>query len=50
LANGGAKTISQIDPATNDVVASIPTQYYPYYVAFGRGFLWVSLGREPFRL
>jgi len=48
VANGGGKTISEIDPATNQVVDSIATHYYPYYVAYGRGFLWVSLGREPF--
>jgi YVTN family beta-propeller protein len=47
VANGGERTISEIDPRTNEVVNTIPTQYYPTSVAYGHGFLWASLRPDP---
>jgi YVTN family beta-propeller protein len=47
VANGGERTISEIDPRTNEVVSTIPTQFYPRSVAYGHSFLWVSLGSDP---
>lgn len=49
VANGGERTISEIDPRTNQVVDTIPTRYYPHSLAYGHGFLWVSLNPEPFK-
>jgi streptogramin lyase len=48
VANGGEKTISEINPRTNDVVSAIDTRYYPTSLAYGHGFLWVSVHPEPF--
>jgi DNA-binding SARP family transcriptional activator/DNA-binding beta-propeller fold protein YncE len=48
VANGGEKTISEIDPRTNDVVSTIDTRHYARSLAYGHGFLWVSLHPEPF--
>jgi YVTN family beta-propeller protein len=48
VANGGEMTISEIDPRTNQVVSTIDTRYYPTSLAYGHGFLWVSLHPEPF--
>jgi YVTN family beta-propeller protein len=48
VANGGERTISRIDPQTNQVVDTIPTRYYPESVAYGHGFLRVSLRDRPF--
>ena len=48
VANGGEKTISQIDPRTNEVVRKIATPYYALGLAYGHGHLWVSLGSKPF--
>ena len=47
VANGGERTISEIDPRTNEVVSTIPTRYYPTSIAYGHGFLWASLGSDP---
>ena len=46
--NSIGRTISMIDPQTNQVVDTIPTRYYPESVAYGHGFLWVSLHDRPF--
>jgi DNA-binding SARP family transcriptional activator/streptogramin lyase len=48
VANGGEKTISEIDPRTNRVVKTIPTRYYPGSPVYGHGFLWVPLASQPF--
>ncbi|HET6617205.1 MAG TPA: BTAD domain-containing putative transcriptional regulator [Gemmatimonadota bacterium] len=48
VANNGDKTISEIDPRTNQVIDTIPTRYNPQSLAYGDGFLWVSLGSELF--
>jgi YVTN family beta-propeller protein len=47
VANGGERTISEIDPRTNEVVNTIPTQHYPSSIAYGHGFLWASLRPDP---
>ena len=47
VANGGERTLSEIDPRTNEVVNTIPTPYYPTSIAYGHGFLWVSLASDP---
>jgi len=48
VANGGERTISEIDPRTNTVVKTIATRYFPYSLVYGHGFLWVSLYSVPF--
>ena len=41
VVNGGERTISEIDPQTNQVVNTISTHYYPHSLAYGHGFPWV---------
>ena len=48
VANSREKTISKIDPQTNQVVDTIRMRYYPESVTYGHGFLWVSLHDRPF--
>jgi YVTN family beta-propeller protein len=48
VANSGDRTISEIDPRTNQVVNTIHTRYYPQDVEYGHGFLWVPLSSTPF--
>jgi YVTN family beta-propeller protein len=47
VANGGERSISEIDPRTNEVVNTIPTQYYPSSIAYGHAFLWASPRPHP---
>jgi YVTN family beta-propeller protein len=38
-------TVSRIDPATDRVVRSIKLGYHPQWLALGRGFAWIGVGK-----
>ena len=39
-------TVTRIDPATNEVVATIETGHHPKWLAVGGGHVWVGLTAE----
>jgi YVTN family beta-propeller protein len=46
VSNFGSATITRIDPATNDVIATIDGGFGPEAVAFNDEFVWVANGRD----
>ncbi len=42
IASDPAGGIARVDPATNTVIATIPTEAGAYYLAFGHGALWAA--------
>ena len=42
MANVGSRTVSRIDPRTNQVVATIEVGNAPSGVVFSEGFVWVA--------
>jgi DNA-binding beta-propeller fold protein YncE len=38
--------VSRIDPATNEVIATVETGYFPKWLAAGGGYVWVALTAE----
>ena len=43
VANGAGGTLSRIDPATNEVVATVDVGNRPSGVAVGNGDVWVTI-------
>lgn len=43
MTNGLDGTVSRIDPATNEVVATIEVGHRPLGVAVGNGLVWVTV-------
>ena len=41
-------TVSRIDPASNEVVATIDTEYFPRWLDVGHGYVWVGEASEPY--
>jgi DNA-binding beta-propeller fold protein YncE len=48
VANNCGATVSRIDPASNEVVATIDTRYYPRWLDAGHGYVWVGVAAEPY--
>ncbi len=48
VANNCDGTVSRIDPASNEVVATIDTEYFPRWLDVGHGYVWVGVGAESY--
>jgi YVTN family beta-propeller protein len=44
VANTVSRTVARVDPETNSVIQSVPTEGAPTDLAFGEGFVWVLSG------
>ena len=49
VTNSHDRTISEIEPETNEVVSMFGTRFYPWYIAYGHDYLWVALRDRPFQ-
>ena len=50
VANNCDGTVSKIDPATDEVVETIETGYFPRLLDVGHGHVWVGVGGAPFEI
>ncbi|MGL6280110.1 MAG: BTAD domain-containing putative transcriptional regulator, partial [Gaiella sp.] len=50
VANHESGTVSRVDPATNTVVATIETGYFPQWLAADDRYVWVGLASTRWRL
>ena len=40
--------VSRIDPASDEVVSTIDTEYFPRWLDVGHGYVWVGVGAETY--